>query len=403
MKNIKQDFLILKRKINGKQLVYLDSAASSQKPKQVIGAIKKYYEKHNANIHRGIHSLSEEASELYEKAREKVAGFIGAGKDELVFVSNTTEGINLVSWAWGEKQLKRGDEILISIGEHHSNWLPWKRLEAKGVRVRLLKVDEEGRLKMKDVEKKLSKKTRLVAVSHMSNVTGVVNPVKRVCQMAKRVGARVMVDGAQSVPHMGVKVKDLGCDWLAFSGHKMLGPMGIGGLYISKEVEKEMGVFMTGGGMVVEVHKDDEEWVKGIERFEAGTPNVVGAVGLGAAVEYLETLGMDKVWQDEQKLTSYFLTLLKTKDLKLKIVGPGNMEDRGGVISFVMKGVHAHDVAQVLDSEGIAVRSGFHCAQPLHEYLGVAATVRVSFYVYNTREDVDRLVKGLERVRQVFR
>jgi cysteine desulfurase/selenocysteine lyase len=403
MKKIRQDFPILQRKLNDKPLIYLDNAATSQKPKSVIKAIKDYYEQHNANVHRGIHTLSEESSRLYQEAREKVAKFIGARAEELIFTKNTTEGINLVAWAWARKQLKPGDEIISTLGEHHSNFLPWQELKAaKGIKLNLVGLAQDGRLNLKEFESQLSTKTRLVAVGQMSNVTGIINPVKRIVSLAKRVGARVLLDGAQSVAHLRVDVKDLGCDFLAFSGHKMLGPMGIGGLYVKKEVQEEIGEFLTGGGMVLEVHKKRVVWAEGVERFEAGTPNVAGAVGLKAAVEYLEKVGMDRVEDWEKQLTAYLLKRLEGNNLGLVVVGPLKMKERGGIVSFVVKGIHAHDVAQVLDSEGIAVRSGFHCAQPLHDELKLPATVRVSFYLYNTRAEVDRLLLALAKLRKIF-
>lgn len=401
---IKKDFPILKRVIKGKSLVYLDNAATSQKPMAVIKAMSDYYENNNANVHRGVHFLSEEASNLYEESRKTVADFIGANGNELVFVSNTTEAINLVAWAWAFRNLKKGDEILTTITEHHSNFLPWQAVASrKGLRVKVMEVDVNGRIDLTDWQKQLSSKVKLVAINQMSNVTGVINPVKKIAQMANKAGARVLVDAAQSVPHMTINVKDLNVDFLAFSGHKMLGPMGIGGLYIKKERQIEMGVFLTGGGMINEVYKDKPAvWAEGVEKWEAGTPNVAGAVGLAEAVNYLKQIGMDKISKHERELSVYALKEIKTLP-GMRIVGPDNGEMRGGVISLVMKGVHAHDAAEVLNSEGVAVRSGHHCAMPLHEYWGLAATVRASFYLYNDRSDVDRLIKGLEKTRKVFR
>lgn len=397
IQKIKQDFPILKRRINGRRLVYLDSAATSQRPVQVIKAMEEFYEQHNANVHRGLHTLSEEAGELYEKARETVAKFIGANTDEIVFVRNTTEGINLVARAW---PFRPGEEILTTIMEHHSNLLPWMQL---GLTVKFVDVTEEGVLDMEDFKKKLTKKTRLVAVGHMSNMTGTINPVEEIISMAKKVKAKVLIDAAQSVQHLGVNVQKIGCDWLVFSGHKMLGPMGIGALYIKQERQAEMGVFLTGGGMISEVYIDKPAvWAKGVEKWEAGTPNVEDAVGLAAACEYHNRLGMTNIRQHEKELTKYALKEL-SRFKEIKIYGPKDVNIRGGVVTFSFKGVHAHDVAQILDSEGVAVRSGHHCTMPLHQRFGLAASTRASFYIYNDKKDVDALVKGLEKVRQVFR
>lgn len=397
IQKIKQDFPILKRRINNKQLVYLDSAATSQRPIQVIKAMTDFQKKHNANVHRGLHTLSEEASELYEKARETVAKFIGAKTDEIVFVRNTTEGINLVARAW---PLKRGEEILTTIMEHHSNLLPWLQL---GLTVKFVEVTEEGVLDMEDFKKKLTKKTKLVAVGQMSNMTGTINPVEEMISMAKKVKAKVLIDAAQSVQHLGVDVKKLGCDWLVFSGHKMLGPMGIGALYIKKERQAEMGVFLTGGGMISEVYIDKPAvWARGVEKWEAGTPNVEGAIGLAAACEYHQRLGMRNIRQHEIELTKYALKEL-ARFKEIKIYGPKDVNIRGGVVTFSFTGVHSHDVAQILDSEGVAVRSGHHCTMPLHQRLGLVSTTRASFYIYNDKKDVDALIKGLEKVRKVFR
>ncbi|MCG2691649.1 cysteine desulfurase, partial [Microgenomates group bacterium] len=298
IQKIKQDFPILKRRINGRRLVYLDSAATSQRPVQIIKAVTDFQKKHNANVHRGLHTLSEEANELYEKARETVAKFIGAKTDEIVFVRNTTEGINLVAKTW---RFNPTDEVLTTVMEHHSNLLPWMQL---GLRVKFVDVIEEGILDMEDFKKKLTKKTKLVAIGHMSNMTGTINPVEEIIKMAKRVKAKVLIDAAQSVPHLGVNVQKINCDWLVFSGHKMLGPMGIGALYIKKERQAEMGVFLTGGGMISEVYLDKPVvWAKGVEKWEAGTPNVEGAVGLAAACEYHQRLGMRNIRQYEKELT----------------------------------------------------------------------------------------------------
>jgi len=399
VKKIKADFPILKRKINGWPLVYLDSAATSQRPLPVLAAMRDFDLNHNANVHRGLHTLSEEASGLYESARGTVANFIGARADELVFVRNTTEALNLVARAWAFKNIKKDEEILLTIMEHHSNILPWMQL---GLRVKFADVTEEGILDMEDFKKKLTKKTRLVAVGHMSNTTGTINPIAEIVKMAKRVKAAVVVDAAQSVPHFPVDVKALGVDFLAFSGHKMLGPMGIGGLYIKKERQEETGPFLTGGGMISEVYTDKPAvWAKGVEKWEAGTPNVSGAIGLAAAAKYLQKLGMEKIRQHERELTDYGLKQL-SRVKGLRLIGPSDSRVRGGVLTFIFDKYHAHDVAQVLDSEGVAVRSGHHCTMPLHRRLGLVSTTRASIYVYNDKTDIDRLVAALDKVKEVL-
>lgn len=400
IEKIKKDFPILQRKINGKRLVYLDSAATSQRPKQVTEKMVEFDEKYNANVHRGLHSLSEEASELYEESRKTVAEFVGARVDEIVFVKNTTEAINLVAFSWARKQVEKGGEILTTVMEHHSNQIPWQQL---GGEVKFVDITEEGILDMKDLERKLNKKTKLVAVGQMSNMTGTINPIEKIIKGAKKVGAKVLIDAAQGVQHVGIDVSKIKCDFMAFSGHKMLGPMGVGALYIKKELQEEMDVFLTGGGMISEVYIDKPAvWAKGVEKFEAGTPNVSGAVGLAEAVRYHQRLGMKAIREHEKELTGYALKQLeRVKDLK--VYGPSELEIKGGVISLSMKGIHAHDIAQILDSEGVAVRSGHHCTQPLHRRFGLAASTRASFYIYNDKKDVDALILGLEKVKEVFK
>ena len=399
---VKKDFPILSRRVNGKPLVYLDNAASSQKPVSVIKAISHYYENHNANVHRGIHALSEEASLMYEESRKIVAEFIGARQDEIVFVKNATEGINLVAWAWAFRNLKKGDEILTTEMEHHANLVPWQQVAKRlRVKLRVVGVTDEGLLDMKDFTKKLSKKTKLVAVVHVSNTTGVINPVEKIIKESQKVGAKTLIDAAQSAQHLGVNVKKLKCDFLVIAGHKMLAPMGISGLYIRKEIQKEVGVFLTGGGMIKEVHKDRSEWAKGVEKWEAGTPNVGGAVGLAEAVKYHNRLGLENIRKHEKELVKYAISQME-KIKEVKLVGPRDTEIRGGVVTFTVDKVHAHDVAEVLNSEGVAVRSGHHCTMPLHDRLGLTATTRASFYVYNDESDVDKLVEGIKKVKKVF-
>lgn len=400
---IKKDFKILDRTVNGKRLVYLDNSATSHKPKQVLDAEREFSEKHNANVHRGLHALSEEASEMYEEARRVVAGFINASEEELVFVRNATEGLNLVAFSWGLKNLKPGEEVISTVMEHHANLIPWQQVCTKtGATLRVVDVTDEGIIDMKNFDNKLSKKTKLVAVGHMSNTTGTINPVEVITRKAKKVGARVMIDAAQSIQHIGIDVKALKNDFLAFSGHKMLAGMGIGGVYLSKEVQKEMDPFMTGGGMIKEVSNHSANWAEGVEKWEAGTPNVSQAVGLAEAVRYHQKLGLKNIREHEKKLTSYALKKLVKVD-GLRIIGPREVNIRGGVVTFVFDKIHAHDVAQILNSEGVAVRSGHHCTMPLHKRLGLVSTTRASFYIYNDEKDVDRLVKGLEKVKEVFK
>ncbi len=400
---VRKDFPILNRRINDKKLIYFDNAATSQRPIQVIRAITEFYEKHNANIHRGFHTLSQEASDLYEEAHEVVAKFIGAKSgSEIVFVRNTTEALNAVAMSWGLKNLCKGDEIVISIMEHHSNMLPWfKVAEAKEAKVKVIYTDEHGRLIYNQLEEAITENTRIVAITHMSNVLGTINDVKKIAKLAHSIDAIVVVDGAQSVPHMPVNVRELNIDFLAFSGHKMLGPTGIGVLYVKEDLMKSMGTFMVGGGTIKEVHYrgelkvvwDDFPW-----KFEAGTPNIAGAVGLMEAVKYLNKIGMENIFKHEIELVNRLLKGLSELE-GVKICGPLDLESRGGIVSFTIKSLDPHSLALLLDEEGIAVRSGFHCAQPLHEYLGFkSGTVRVSFYLYNTKEEVDRLIEVLRSI-----
>lgn len=402
---IREDFPILKRKINGKQLIYFDNAATSQKPKQVIEAIKKFYENTNANVHRAIHTLSQEASELYEKAHEEVANFINA-KDmkEIVFVRGTTEAINLVAYAWGLRNLKRGDEVLLTLTEHHSNIVPWEMLsQINEFAINYVGVNRDGTIDYDSLEKMLSSKTKLICVSHVSNVTGVINDLKRIAKLAHEHDAKILVDGAQSVPHLPIDVKELDVDFLAFSGHKMLGPTGIGVLYGKQEILEEMAPFQGGGEMIREVSYNAEKkrcfvtWDKLPWKFEAGTPNVCGAVGLMEAVKYLSELGMENVKQHEHKLTEYTMQLMLECE-KVRVYGPKDASIKCGIISFNVEGLSSHDVALILDSFGIMIRSGFHCAQPLHQSFGLQSSARISFYIYNTHEEVDKLMEVLREI-----
>lgn len=414
---IREDFPILKRKIRGKRAVYLDSTATSQKPRAVIEAIVNYYENYNANVHRGIYSLSEEATELYERSRKNIGNFIGAKDDSIIFVRNTTEAINLISYSYG-KFLREGDEILTTIMEHHSNIVPWQFLGKKGVKMLFADIKSDGTLDMDDLMRKIGKKTRIVTLTHVSNVLGTINDVIELGRIAHDHGAIFIVDGAQSVPHMPVDVGKIGADFLAFSGHKMLGPMGIGVLFGKREILDEMDPFMGGGEMIREVHVYGSTWADVPLKFEAGTPNVEGAVGLSAAVDYLRSIGMDQVREHEKSLVSYSLKRLSEID-DIQIYGPMDPEKRGGVISFNFKNIrsdkisahlreegimiHPHDVATILDMDSVMVRSGHHCAQPLMERLNIPATSRASFYIYNDRDDVDALYDALLKVRGVLK
>ncbi len=400
---IKKDFPILGRVVNGKPLVYLDSAATSQKPQVVVDAIVDYYKTHNANVHRGAHTLGDESTALSQKARENVAEFIGA-KDskEVIFVRNCTEGLNLIAASYGEANITAGDVILTTQMEHHSDVVPWQMLASKlGARVVFVKVTDDGLLDMVDYENKLKLHPKIVAVVHVSNTLGTINPIAEISRMAHKVGAIVVVDAAQSVPHMKVNVAELGCDFLAFSGHKMLAPMGSGVLWGRQELLSSMPPYMGGGGMIAEVHESGFTSGELPDKFEAGTPNVEAAVGLMAAIEYLEKLGMENVREHDRELIAYSLQILGNVK-EIEILGTRDVNLRCGSVSFIYEGVHAHDVATILDSEGVAVRSGHHCTMPLHEALGIAASVRASFNVYTTKEDIDQLVIALTKVKQVF-
>lgn len=399
---VKLDFPILKREVNGKPLVYLDSGATSQKPSVVLDAEREYYEKHNANVHRGAHTLGDEATQIYQEAREKVARFIGGRTKEVIFVRNTTEAINMVAYAWGLGNLQKGDSVVTTLMEHHANMVPWQEVvKGLGARLEVVGLSEEGFVDMDDYTQKLKLKPKMVAIVHVSNALGTINPVAEMTKLAHKAGALVLVDGAQAVPHMKVDVHSIGCDFYAFSGHKMLGPMGIGCLWGRKEILEKMGPFLTGGGMISEVYTDHSTWAEVPEKFEAGTPNVAGAVGLVAAIEYLEKLGLDNVREHDKQLVGYALQQFEKLE-NIKILGTKNVDLRSGSVSFEYEGVHAHDVATILDSEGVAVRSGHHCTMPLHNHLGVAASIRASFNVYTTKDDIDALVRALGKVREVF-
>lgn len=400
---IKSDFPILNREVRpGTRLVYLDSTATAQKPSIVIDSMKQYYEMNNANIHRGIHQLAEEATAMYELARQKIARFIHArSTKEIVFTRNATESINLVAQTWGRKFLQSGDLVILSEMEHHSNLVPWQMLaEEKNLELDFISVTENGELDLVTYDRLLEKNPRLVAFTHMSNVLGTINPAKEMVEKAHNAGALVLIDGAQSVPHFSVDVTDLDADFYVFSGHKMVGPTGIGVLYGKEKLLSEMPPFLGGGDMIKKVQLRSFKANDLPHKYEAGTPAIAEAIGLGIAVDYLSAIGMENIAAHEKAITQYALN--KLQDIKnLKVFCP-NVADRGGVISFELGFVHPHDVAQVLDHYGIAVRAGHHCAMPLHEKFGIPATSRASFYLYNDFEDVDLLVNGLEHVNEMF-
>jgi len=399
---IRADFPILHQQVNGQPLAYLDSAASSQKPALVIDALNDYYRRYNANVHRGVYQLSELATEAMEEARRKIARFINARSPrEVIFTRNTTESINLVANAWGRAHLKAGDRILLSEMEHHSNLVPWQIIaQATSAELDFIPVDGAGRLGLDDLAALITERTRLVALTHMSNVLGTINPIATIAQAAKAVGALVLVDGAQSVPHFAVDVQALDIDFLAFSGHKMCGPTGIGVLWGRKKILQAMPPFLGGGSMIQTVGLRQCSWNELPHKFEAGTPAIGEAIALGYAVDYLSNIGMDAIHEAEQQLTAYALERLSAVP-GLTMYGPP-VAERGGVISFNLAGVHAHDIAAVLDQHGVAVRAGHHCCQPLMEILNAPATARASFYLYTQPEEIDQLAAGLEKCKAIF-
>lgn len=398
----------MKRRINDNPLIYFDNAATTQKPRQVIDTIKNFYEQHNANVHRAVYTLSQEATELHERSREEIARFINArDSSEIIFVRGTTEGINLVAYSWGLHNLKKGDEVLVSLLEHHSNIVPWEMLSRiKGFTVRYAQVNNDGTLNCEDFESKFSNKTKIACLSHVSNVSGVINDVKRITKVAHDHGALMLVDGAQSVPHKPVDVKELDMDFLAFSGHKMLGPTGIGVLYAKRTLLEKMEPFQGGGEMIKDVSfsgdrercdisLNDPPW-----KFEAGTPDICGAIGLMEAVKYLERIGMDQVLEHECHLTSYAIERMKGCR-KVILHGPTDTSLKCGIIPFSIQGLSSHDVALLFDNYGIMIRSGFHCAQPLHQVFKLQSSARASFYIYNTEEEIDRFVEVLKEIEQL--
>ena len=401
---IRAEFPILQTEVNGHPLIYLDSASTSQKPRTVIDAVDEFYGEYNANVHRGIYTIGERSTAAYERARANTARFINApDSHEIVFTRNATEAINLVAYSWGRKHIGRGDAIVLTEMEHHANLVPWQLLvQEKDGDLEFIPITDDGVLRLDVFEVLLRLRPKLVAFTHVSNTLGTINPVAQMAAMAHEAGALVLVDGAQAVPHVPVDVQALGADFYVFSGHKMLAPTGSGALWARRELLDAMPPFMAGGEMIREVHLRRSEWNEVPWKFEAGTPDIAAAIGLGAAAEYLMALGMDRVREHEKQLLTYALVALQRELPSIQLYGPMDAGIRGGVIPFNLPGVHPHDVAQVLDRFGIAVRAGHHCTMPLHERLDLTATARASFNVYTTREDIDALVTGLHEVERVF-
>ncbi len=400
---IRQDFPVLSQTVHGRPLVWLDSASTSQKPRSVLEAMRVVYEEHNANIHRGVYEFSERTTAAFEDARAAVARFINAPEArEIVFVRNATEGLNLVAYAWGRDNIKKGDRIVTTVLEHHSNFVPWQQLAKEvGAELVVIDVDEEGRLRLDRMRAELERGAKVLAITHTSNGLGVINPVKEIVGWAKKAGATVVVDAAQSAPHMRVDVQDLGCDFVAFSGHKMLGPVGSGVVWGRAEILEGMRPFLYGGDMISQVSIEKSEWNELPWKFEAGTSAYVEAIGLGAAVRYLENVGIDAIHAHEVALVEHVMPTLLAED-GVTVFGPHDTDRRVGVISFDVKGIHPHDMATLLDREGIAVRAGHHCNHPLMTRLGVTATTRASTYLYNTTEEMDALVAGVRKAKKVF-
>ncbi|KAA9019984.1 cysteine desulfurase [Niallia endozanthoxylica] len=403
IKEIKQLFPILNQDVNGHPLVYLDSAATSQKPIQVIDAITNYYRQDNSNVHRGVHTLGTRATDAYEGAREKIRKFINAKSiEEIVYTRGTTTALNLVASSYGNANLKEGDEIIITYMEHHSNLIPWQQVAKNtGATLKYFPLQEDGTLSIDDVRATITPNTKIVAVTMVSNVLGVMNPIKEIAKIAHENGAVIVVDAAQGAPHLKIDVQDLDCDFLALSGHKMCGPTGIGALYGKKKLLENMEPIEFGGEMIDFVGLYESSWKELPWKFEGGTPIIAGAIGLGAAIDFLQEIGLDNILEHEHKLAAY--TLEKMSAIEgISIYGPKEAEKRAGVVTFNLSDVHPHDVATVLDAEGIAVRAGHHCAQPLMKWLDVSATARASFYLYNSEEDIDRLVEGLVKTKEYF-
>ena len=395
----KKDFPIF----NNRNITYLDSGATTQKPQYVIDAIDEFYEHNNANPHRGAYSLSIDATNVYEGTREKIAKFINARKaNEIIFSKNASESLNLIAYSYGLENLKEDDEVVLSIMEHHSNLVPWQYVTKKtGASLKYMYINDEFELSKEEIESKITDKTKIVGITHVSNVLGTINNVKEIIKRAHEIGAIVVVDASQSVPHMKVDVKDLDADFLVFSGHKMLAPLGIGVLYGKKKLLNDTKPFLFGGDMIEYVYEEETTFAEVPTKFEAGTQNVEGAIGLKAAIEYLEDIGMENVEKIEKDILEYALEKLQELDF-IEIYGPKNIEEHASVISFNIKGIHPHDVATVLNNNGVCIRSGNHCAQPLLRYMGIDSTCRASFYIYNTKEDVDKLIEALYKTKEMF-
>jgi cysteine desulfurase / selenocysteine lyase len=404
IKKIRDDFPILKQKMRGKPLVYFDNGATSLKPKQVIESEMHFYSELGANIHRGIYQLSAQATDKYDQTREKLAKFINSPKSrQIIFTKGTTESINLVAYSWGMNNIKEGDEIVLSEMEHHSNLIPWQMVaQQKNAVLKFIPINKEDcTFDLSDIDNVITDKAKIVSITAMSNVTGVINPVKKIAEIAHKKGALMLIDGAQYVSHHSVDVQDLDCDFLAFSSHKMCGPTGVGILYGKEEILENMPPFMGGGDMILQVWKDRATYEKIPQKFEAGTPNIAGVIGLGKAIDYLSSIGMDNILKHEQAMIKYALE--RAQDVEgLNIYGTKDYTKKGGILSFNVGNVHSHDTGSILDGEGIAVRAGHHCCQPLMRFLGISGTTRASFYLYNTIEEIDRFIDGLGKVREVF-
>lgn len=401
---IRKDFPILSRTVHeSKRLVYLDSAATTQKPQAVLDAMNEYYLQHNANVHRGIHTIGNESTTVFQTARQKIARFFGADENELILVRNTTEGINAFAYMWGEKYISDGDMVVATEMEHHSNFVPWQQLaKRKRATFTAVYVNEHGELDLHHLEELLkTNKVKLVAVVHVSNAIGTINPIEHIIELSHMYGAKVIIDGAQSVSHMPINFRELGCDAYAFSGHKMLGPMGIGGLLVRSDLLDELRPYLFGGGMIDTVSIEETTFAELPDKFIGGTSDVASTVGLAAACKYLNAIDMKQAFYHDQTLVAYALEKLSTVK-NVKIVGPLDVKKRCGSVAFVYTGVHAHDVAQILDSEGIAVRSGHHCTMPLHAKFGWVATTRASFNVYSTKQEIDVFIQALQKVKVVF-
>ena len=404
LNKIRKDFPILNEKVNGKGLVYLDNAATSQKPKEVIDSLVSYYEKYNSNVHRGVHTLSIKATDEFEKSRIKIQKFINAkSSNEIIFTRNASESLNLIAYSWGKDNIGAGDEIYITPFEHHSNIVPWQMLcKEKEAILKYLPLNNNGDIDIERFSKEISNKTKLVSVTHMSNVLGTVLPLNEIIELAKKYKAVTVVDACQSVPHMPVDVQKIDSDFLCFSGHKMLGPTGIGVLHGKEEILNEMPPFLYGGDMISEVTYEESKWNELPYKFEAGTPNIADSIALGVACEYLEKVGMENIWNHEMELGDYTVNRISELD-KFKILGNRSKELRGGVVSFVHEDIHPHDIGSLLDGYGIAIRTGHHCAMPLVRSYGVVAASRASFYLYNNKDEVDKLVEGLKLVEEYFK